>query len=123
MESAEHESISDHDLTIAVWLLHLFSAVWIAIDNSAIRQWSGLQEHRKRLADLRNTLRQEAARDIRVCLRREIRQELRAKTRMVKGEQRRADIWLAILMGKTSTLNEASGWPFFEQTRLGCSCM
>ena len=35
-------------------------------DNSAIRQWSGLQEHRKRLAELRTTLRQEAARDIRI---------------------------------------------------------
>ena len=47
-------------------------AVGIDSDNCAIRQWSGLQEHRKRLADLRNTLRQEAARDTRISLRREI---------------------------------------------------
>ena len=53
----------------------------------AIRQWSGLQEHRKRLADLRTTLRQEAARDIRISLLRDIRRELNAKLRMVKGEQ------------------------------------
>ena len=39
-------------------------------DNTAKRQWSGLQEHRKRLADLRNTLRPEAARDIRTSIRR-----------------------------------------------------
>ena len=31
-------------------------AVGIDSDNTAIRQWSGLQEHRKRLADLRTTL-------------------------------------------------------------------
>ena len=30
-------------------------AVGIDSDNTAIRQWSGLQEHRKRLADLRTT--------------------------------------------------------------------
>ena len=57
------------------------------LDNSAIRQWSGLQEHRKRLAELRATLRQEAARDIRISLRRDIRPELNAKLRLVKGEQ------------------------------------
>ena len=62
-------------------------AVGIDSDNCAIRQWSGLQEHRKRLADLRTTLRQEAARDIRISLRRDIRRELNAKLRMVKGEQ------------------------------------
>ena len=62
-------------------------AVGIDSDNSAIRQWSGLQEHRKRLAELRATLRQEAARDIRISLRRDIRRELNAKMRMVKGEQ------------------------------------
>ena len=62
-------------------------AVGINSDNSAIRQWSGLQEHRKRLAELRATLRQEAARDIRISLRRDIRRELNAKMRMVKGEQ------------------------------------
>ena len=56
-------------------------------DKSAIRQWSGLQEHRKRFAVLRATLRQEAARDIRISLRREIRRELNAKLRMDKGEQ------------------------------------
>ena len=62
-------------------------AVGINSDNSATRQWSGLQEHRKRLAELRATLRQEAARDIRITLRRDIRRELNAKMRMVKGEQ------------------------------------
>ena len=56
-------------------------------DNMAIRQWRGLQEHRKRFADLRNTLRQEAARDICNGIRREIREELSANLRMVKGEQ------------------------------------
>ena len=55
--------------------------VGIDSDNSATRQWSGLQEHRKRLAELRATLRQ-AARDIRINL---IRRELTAKLRMVKG--------------------------------------
>ena len=62
-------------------------AVGIDSDNCAIRQWSGLQEHRKRIADLRTTLRQEAARDIRISLRRDIRRELNAKLPMVKGEQ------------------------------------
>ena len=62
-------------------------AVGIDSDNCAIRQWCGLQEHKKRLADLKNTLRQEAARDIRISLRREIRRELNAKLRMDKGEQ------------------------------------
>ena len=47
---------------------------------------SGLQEHRERRADLRTTLRQDAARDIRISLRRDIRRELNAKLRMVKGE-------------------------------------
>ena len=60
-------------------------AVGIDSDNCAIRKWCVLQEHRKRLADLRNTLRQEAARDIRISLRREIRWELNAKLRMDKG--------------------------------------
>ena len=41
-------------------------AVGINSDNSAIRQWSGLQEHRKHFAELRATLGQEAARDIRI---------------------------------------------------------
>ena len=62
-------------------------AVGTDSDNSAVRQWSGLQEHRKRLAELRATLRQEAARDIRINLRRDIRRESNAKLRMVKGEQ------------------------------------
>ena len=62
-------------------------AVGIDSDNTATRQWSGLQEHRKRLADLRTTLRQEAARDILISLRRDKRRELNAKLRMVKGEQ------------------------------------
>ena len=61
-------------------------AVRIDSDNSLIRLWSGLQEHRKRLAELRATLRQ-AARDIRISQRRDIRRELNAKMRMVKGEQ------------------------------------
>ena len=56
-------------------------------DNSATRQWSGLQEHRKRLAELRATLRQEAARNIRINLRRDKRRELNAKLLMVNGEQ------------------------------------
>ena len=60
-------------------------AVGIDSDNTAIRQWSGLQEHRKRLAELRTTLRQQAARDIRISLRRDIRRELNAKLRMLKG--------------------------------------
>ena len=62
-------------------------AVGIDSDNSAPRQWSGLQEHRKRLADLRTTLRQEAASEIRINLRRDFRRELTAKLRMVKGER------------------------------------
>ena len=66
---------------------HFSHAVGIDSDNCAIRQWCGLQEYRKRLADLRNTLRQEAARDIGISLRRDIRRELNAKLRMDKGEQ------------------------------------
>ena len=62
-------------------------AVGADSDNSATRQWSGLQEHRKRLAELRATQRQEAARDIRISLRRDTRRELNAKMGMVKGEQ------------------------------------
>ena len=62
-------------------------AVGIDPDNCAIRQWSRLQEHRKRLADLRTALTQKAARDIRISLRRDIRRELNAKLPMVKGEQ------------------------------------
>ena len=62
-------------------------AVGTNSDNSAIRQWSGLQEHRKRLAELRASLRQEAARNIHINLRRDIRRELNAKLRVDKGEQ------------------------------------
>ena len=62
-------------------------AVGIDSDNCAIRQWSGLQEHRRRLADLRTTWRQEAAGDIRISLRRKIRRELNAKLTVDKGEQ------------------------------------
>ena len=62
-------------------------AVGIDSDNLALRQWSGRQNHRKRLAELRATLRQEVAREIRITLRRNIRRELTAKLRMVKGEQ------------------------------------
>ena len=62
-------------------------AVGTDSDNSGIRQRSGLQEHRKRFAELRALLRQEAAREIRISLRRDIRRELNANLRMVKGEQ------------------------------------
>ena len=62
-------------------------AVGIDSDNTATRQWSVFQEHKKHFADLRTTLRQQAARDIRISLRRDIRRELNAKLRMVKGEQ------------------------------------
>ena len=60
-------------------------AVGIDSDNSALRQWSGQQNHRKRLAELRATLGQEVAREIRISLRREKRRELTAKLRMEKG--------------------------------------
>ena len=60
-------------------------AVGIDSDNCAIRQWCGLQEHRKRLADLRNTLRQEAARDIRISLRLEIRREIECQIENEQG--------------------------------------
>ena len=56
-------------------------------NNEAIRQWNDLQEHRKRLDDLRNILRKETAREIRKEIRRDIRKEVAAKVRMVKGEQ------------------------------------
>ena len=46
-----------------------------------------LQNHRKRLAELRAALRQQVAREIRINLRSDIRRELTAKLRMVKGEQ------------------------------------
>ena len=59
-------------------------AVGIDSDNSALR---GLQEHRKRLAELRATLRHQAAREIRINLRRDIRRKLTAKLQMVKREQ------------------------------------
>ena len=62
-------------------------AVGIDSDNSALRQWSGFQDRRKRLAELRATLGQEVAREIRTVLRRDTRRELTAKLRMVKGEQ------------------------------------
>ena len=61
-------------------------AVGIDSDSAALRQWSGVQNHRKRLAELRATLRQEVAREIRNNLRRDIRRELTAKLRVVKGE-------------------------------------
>ena len=44
-------------------------------NNVAVRQWNNLQEHRKRLDDLRNMLRQETARVIRKEIRRDIRKE------------------------------------------------
>ena len=55
--------------------------------NVAIRQWNNLQEHRKRLDDLRNMLRQETAREIRKEIRRDIRKEVAAKVRTMKGKQ------------------------------------
>ena len=54
-------------------------------NNAAIRQWNNLQEHRKRLEDLRNLLRQEAAREIRKEIRRDIRREVASKVRLLKG--------------------------------------
>ena len=62
-------------------------AVGVDSDNMAIRQWNNLQDHRKRLDDLRNTLRQETAREVRKEIRRDIRKEVAAKARMLKGEQ------------------------------------
>ena len=56
-------------------------------NNVAIRQWNNVQEHRKRLDDLRNMLRQETAREIWKEIRRDIRKEVAAKVRMIKGEQ------------------------------------
>ena len=56
-------------------------------NNVAIRQWNDLQEHRKRLDDLRHMLRQETVREIRKEIRRDIRKEVAAKVRMMKGEQ------------------------------------
>ena len=53
----------------------------------AIRPWNNLQEHRKRLDDLRNMLRQETARQIRKEIPRDIRKEVAAKVRTMKGEQ------------------------------------
>ena len=58
-------------------------AVGIDCDNCVTQQRSGLQEHRKRLADLRTTLR----RDIHISLRHDTCRELNAKLRMVKSEQ------------------------------------
>ena len=62
-------------------------AVSIDSDNTATRQWNNLQDHRKRLDDLRNMLRQETAREVRKELRRDNRKEVAAKVRMLKGEQ------------------------------------
>ena len=62
-------------------------AVSIDSDNMAIRQWNNLQDHRKRLDDLRNMLRQETAREVRKELRRDIRKEVAANVRMLKEEQ------------------------------------
>ena len=62
-------------------------AVSVDSDNMAIRQWNNLQDHRKRLEDLRNVLRQETAREVRKEIRRDIRKEVAAKVRMLKGEQ------------------------------------
>ena len=88
-------------------------AVGIDSDNTALRQWSGLQEHKKRLADLRTTLRQGGARDIRISLRRDIRQELNAKLRMVKGEQLIRLLAGYFDRGKQNVGNAITGWSFF----------
>ena len=48
---------------------------------------NNLQEHRKRLDDLRNMLRQATAREIRKEIRRDIRKEVGAKVRTMKEEQ------------------------------------
>ena len=95
-------------------------AVGTDSDNSAIRQWSGLQEHRKRLAELRNTLRQEAARDIRISLRRDIRRELNAKLRMVKGEQ--LNILLAGYFDREKQTLEMQLWMAPHQTDMRGRC-
>ena len=62
-------------------------AVGVDSDNMAMRQWNNLQDHRKRLDDLRNMLRQETAREVRKEIRRDIRKEVAAKVRMLKGGQ------------------------------------
>ena len=54
---------------------------------AAIRQWNNLQEHRERLEDLRKLLRQAATGEIRKEFRRDIRREVAAKVRLLKGEQ------------------------------------
>ena len=84
-----------------------------------LRQWSGVQNHRKRLAELRATLRQEVAREIRINLRRDIRRELTTKLRMVTGEQ--LDRLLAgyIERGKQALemqLSDGPGWCKSMQT-------
>ena len=96
-------------------------AVGIDSDNTAIRQWSGLQEHRKRFADLRTTLRQEAARDIRISLRRDIRRELNAKLRMVKGEQLSGLLAGYFDRGKQTLEMQLPDGPSSD-TRVGCCC-
>ena len=62
-------------------------AVGVDSDNMATRQWNNLQDHRKRLENLRNMLRQEAVREVRKEIRRDIRKEVAGKVRMMKGEQ------------------------------------
>ena len=59
--------------------------VGIDSDNCAIRQRSGLQEHRKRALQIWNTLRQEAARDIRISLRRDIQREFKCQIENGQG--------------------------------------
>ena len=61
-------------------------AIGIHSDNSAPRHKSGLQDKRKRLAELRATLRQDAAREIRINLRRDVRP--RADGQTANGERR-----------------------------------
>ena len=79
---------------------------------SALRMWSGLQNHRKRVAELRATLRRKVAREIRMNLRRDKRRELTAKLRMVKGEQlNRLTCWL-LRTWEANIGNAASGWSF-----------
>ena len=61
-------------------------AVGIDSDNAGLRQWSELQGHRAKLAELRLALRQKIG-EIRKELRPETRRELTAKLRMMKGRQ------------------------------------
>ena len=62
-------------LTIVEELIYSH-AVRIDSDTAALQQWSELQSHRARLAELRTPRRQEAWREVRKNLRRDKRREL-----------------------------------------------